>query len=559
MYKCAEYPLKLKLKTLLMRKLLTFVAMLITGSMFAGGLVTNTNQSAMYTRLLSRNASTSIDAVYYNPAGLTWLSDGFHASINNQTIIQKRTILNNYAFLTGTPREYTGKVSAPIFPGVYLAYNTGNWSFSAGFNPIGGGGGAKYNNGLPSFEMGIADIKPLLASKSIPTSAYSADIYFEGSSVYFGYQANIAYNINDVLSIAAGVRLVSAKNTYNGHLNNITINPDYPAFGAMYTGGMVLARDFFTSGAATLNGLAAGATAFVTGLQPIINGGGGATPLANGTSVGLTSTQVAQIQQIIGAAGQNPSGLTIAQAQGILVAAAPVFTDNANSMTTNAGKTQDVSVDAEQSGTGYTPIISVNISPSEDLNISLRYEFQTKLKLITKVKEDKGGGIFVNGTETLADMPAMLSVGIDYKALDNLLVSGSLNYFFDKNVDYDGSKILNVNMIDKNFTELAFGAEYGLTDELRASAGWQGTYTGVNSAYQNDQRFSLNTNSFGAGIGYRISPMIDLNIGGQYTMYKEGTKSFTHDVVPPPFNSVTETYNKNTWIVAVGLDFSFGK
>ena len=76
-----------------MRKLLTFfAATLITGSLFAGGLVTNTNQSAMFTRLQNRNASTGIDAVYYNPAGLTRLGDGFYVSINNQTIGQTKTI-----------------------------------------------------------------------------------------------------------------------------------------------------------------------------------------------------------------------------------------------------------------------------------------------------------------------------------------------------------------------------------------------------------------------------------------------------------------------------------
>jgi hypothetical protein len=31
-------------------------------------LVTNTNQSALHFRLLSRNASTDIDAAFYNPA-----------------------------------------------------------------------------------------------------------------------------------------------------------------------------------------------------------------------------------------------------------------------------------------------------------------------------------------------------------------------------------------------------------------------------------------------------------------------------------------------------------
>ena len=74
-----------------MRKFLTFVsATFITGSMFAGGLVTNTNQSASWVRLPSRNASIEIDAVYYNPAGLMKLDNGFHFSLNNQTIFQNK-------------------------------------------------------------------------------------------------------------------------------------------------------------------------------------------------------------------------------------------------------------------------------------------------------------------------------------------------------------------------------------------------------------------------------------------------------------------------------------
>ena len=196
-----------------MRKLLTFVVSLfITGSLLAGGLVTNNNQSAMFTRLQNRNASTSIDAAYFNPAGLTKLGNGLFASINNQTITQTQKVSSNYKYLTGTPKEYIGNVSAPLFPGIYLVYNTGTLSFSAGFNPIGGGGGAKYKTGLPSFEMMIADIPPSLTAQGIPTSQYSADIYFKGSSVYFGYQANVGYKINDMLSVAVGARLVSASN-----------------------------------------------------------------------------------------------------------------------------------------------------------------------------------------------------------------------------------------------------------------------------------------------------------------------------------------------------------
>ena len=70
-----------------MRKILTLVlALVVSGSVFAGGLVTNTNQGALYIRLQSRNASTGVDAVYYNPAGLTKLAPGFHFGLNNQTI-----------------------------------------------------------------------------------------------------------------------------------------------------------------------------------------------------------------------------------------------------------------------------------------------------------------------------------------------------------------------------------------------------------------------------------------------------------------------------------------
>jgi len=77
-----------------MKKILTaFSALVLIGSLLAGGLVPNTNQSAQYIRLLSRNASTDVDAVYYNPAGLTKLATGFHVGINIQTIGQGRSVM----------------------------------------------------------------------------------------------------------------------------------------------------------------------------------------------------------------------------------------------------------------------------------------------------------------------------------------------------------------------------------------------------------------------------------------------------------------------------------
>ncbi len=70
--------------------LLTITAVCMTASLMAGGLVTNTNQSASWTRLQARNASLGTDAVYYNPAGTVFMKPGIHVSVSNQTISQTR-------------------------------------------------------------------------------------------------------------------------------------------------------------------------------------------------------------------------------------------------------------------------------------------------------------------------------------------------------------------------------------------------------------------------------------------------------------------------------------
>ena len=536
-----------------MRKLLFFIASLfISGSLLAGGLVTNNNQSAMFTRLQNRNASTDIDAVYFNPAGLTKLGNGFFASINNQTITQTQKVVSSYPFLNGAPKEYVGNVKAPIFPGVYLVYNTGNLSFSAGFNPIGGGGGAEYKTGLSTFEMPVSVIPTLLSAQGIPTTQYSADIYFKGSSAYMGYQGNIGYKINDKISVAVGMRFVSASNKYKGHINNISINPTYPAFGAAYNGSMVLANQFFTDGQTYLTGVSTQLSGTATALQPIITGGGGSVPLSSGTAVGMTPVQVATLQGTVVALGGNPTGMTIAQTQAFISANATGYAGKAAVMGGYAGQTQDVNVDATMSGTGITPIISVNYSPTDQLNVSARYEFKTKIDLKTKVAPNMGGPLFINDSIGVGDLSASLSLGATFKPTEKLMLTASFNEYFDKNVKYDG----RTDEIDKNFLEYGLGVEYAFTEKLRISAGWSHTTTGVNNNYQNAMGFSTNTNSFGGGFGYRITPMIDLNLAFQRAFYAEGSKPFDA-VIPVP--AYSETYNKSTWMIAAGLDFSFGK
>jgi len=88
---------------------------------FANGLLTNTNQSTSYVRMISRLATLEIDGVYYNPAGLTkHLEDGFHASVSNQMILQTRIISNNLDILN--TNEHNGDMFVPFFPSIYAVY-----------------------------------------------------------------------------------------------------------------------------------------------------------------------------------------------------------------------------------------------------------------------------------------------------------------------------------------------------------------------------------------------------------------------------------------------------
>jgi long-chain fatty acid transport protein len=516
---------------------------LLMNTAFAGGILTNSNQSAQFVRMLSRNASTDLDAVYFNPAGLTQLKDGFYFGLHNQTITQNRTINSGFPLLNTA--EYKGKVFAPVFPTAFAVYKMDKWAFSAGFGPNGGGGSAKYDTGLPSFEKLISSIPASLRASGIPTTAYSTNISFEGSSVFWGSQLNGTYAINDMISVSAGVRVIMANNTYNGYLKDIMINPNYPAFKASYTGGMVSATQFFADGNTFLKGLATNSTAVATGLSSAISGGApAATPLS-----AMPATTVAAVTQLLGAAGISATGMNIGTAAATLNAVAVGFSGKAATMDANSVATADKNVDTKQTGTGFTPMIGVDIH-LDKLNIGLKYEMQTTLKLTNKTVVD-GTGMFKDGDESRSDIPAILAAGADYKITDKLKLSGSYSLYFDKNVNWGGNVYGQLRTIDKNYVELAFGVEYNLTKNFAVSAGYLNSNTGVSEQYQSDFSYSNDSYTTGLGFQWNMGKKLVLDAGAMMTTYKDETKSFTD----ANFGTYKETYGKDTFTIAFGIGY----
>lgn len=538
---------------------------------FGGGIVTNSNQSAYWVRTLVRDAAISPDAVYFNPAGLTKLKDGFHFSLSSQTIFQNKDVTNDYSLFNPSPKKYFGDVKAPVFPSIYATWKMNKIALSFGFNPIGGGGGATFEDGLPAFEFGVSDMKGVFSDILGTQSDYRRDVYFKGTSVFFGYQLGLTYQLTDMVSVYAGARYVSAKNTYEGYLRNVEV---------LMGENWVEVSDAFSNvaiqaalGAGAASGISTSMGAMITAGLP------GTFTLEQAETAGaITSAQRAQIEGGLTQMG-IPTNLQLSQIQAYTNAAALEYTAAQQAATENSAITAltfNQEADVVQKGHGITPIIGINIAVSEKLNIGFKYEFMTKIELENETKGDFIIGfdtttvvptpvtMFPNGAKVRNDMPAMMSLGVDYKITPKFSATAGFHYYWDKKANYGktlhNEEIDNDEIIDRNYMEFGLGLEYGITENFLASLGYLYAQTGVSNDYQNDLSFSLSSNTFGGGFGYKINDKIMINAGVLYSKYDEGKKSYfvERQTIDGTENiEVTDTYYKDNLIFSLGLDLSF--
>ncbi len=559
-----------------MKKLTLLVTLTVLVNVaFSNGLLTNTNQSAQFIRMMSRNASLGIDGVYYNPAGLVKLENGWHFSVNSQTIFQNKIIDTKFPLLNDG--HYEGSVQVPVFPTGFAVYKKDKLALSFGFGPNAGGGSATFDRGLPSFEIPITKVVPALApltmiDPALAVSGYDADLSFDGTSIFWGFQVGASYAINEMLSVSAGVRYVPAKNSYTGSIKNVELKVG----GQNYS-----ASDWLGQTSGTVSGVAqqaAGGAALFTGaansVQPILDGGGGAFTLDQLEGAGFITTaqkmQLAGGLTALGLTSEQIGAMNAATIHGTYSAAATEYAatsvllnQTAETLSATSSQMGDREVETEQTGAGFTPIFGLNFSPNENLNIAVKYEHKTYLTLKNSTKVDDLG-LFPDGAESASDIPAILSLGIGYT--DNYWFETQLSYtmFFDKNIDW-GANVRDVAIwkeldptkirareIDKNGFELGLGFQFNITDKFSVSTGGLMANSGVADSFQSDFSYSNSSFTLGGGIMWKITDQLTLDAGVLNVFYKDAEVRFED----PHAGPYSETYTKEAITFALGVSYS---
>ena len=560
------------------KTLIAAALLAMTTPLQAGGLLTNTNQSIAFNRNFARVGAIGIDGVYFNPAGVVFLDQGFHLSLNFQNVYQTREITSSFTvpafqqipslqpfsqpfLLNGGQADgskfYKGKASVPILPSFQVAYNKDRWSFQAGFGLTGGGGKATFNDGLPSFERQVSLLPALinqqlpafaqlLGQQETPATSYSMQSYMSGQQYDFGLQLGVAYKVNEHLSVYGGARFNYIYNKYEGNITDISANVggnNQNLYGYFDAKAKALGEK-----ANVLQAQAAAAQTQAAAYQAQAN-------------AATDPTVKAQLQ---GAADQYAAGAKRASEGAKLVRA------GADKLNSSKELVKDRYVDVRQRGWGITPVLGIDYR-SGKWNLAARYEFTTKFNIENDTKRDDTHH-YENGVNTPNDLPGILALGAQYEVLKNLRVMAGYNYYFDKDARMDNNK---QRFLKKNTQEFLAGVEWDVTPAVTVSAGGQRTLYGLGDGkYLTDLSFVTSSYSFGFGAKIKVARNIHLNVAYFFTDYSNFKKEYNDAItvgsqqVTQPDGTVltqpktiatknTDIFTRTNKVLGVGLDIDF--
>lgn len=479
-------------------------ATVVSVSTNAGGLLTNTNQNAIFLRNPARDAAIGIDGVYSNPAGVAFLPQGLHLSLSWQAAWQKRQITSDAPFYHNNENNpngthfFEGTATAPVIPSVQAAYVFNDkWSVSAQFSVGGGGGKCEFDNGLPMFEqlMGGQLASGIAAAVSPGTQGYNYTMNqsLTGKQYFYGIQVGATYKITDQISVFGGVRGVIANCGYEGAITGFSVNG--------------LNREDLYGRTSLLYGQASAAAQQYAEMA------------ATATDPALQAQYADYAQQYAAAAQQAGT--------------AALMTSS------------DLGLDCQQKGFGIQPILGLDVNLGK-LNLAAKYEFRAKIELENESKNspnvDAAFAAYQDGAKVRSDIPALLTLGAQYSIVNNVRVMGGFHYYFDK--DAKGS----ATDVDKNTWEVTLGAEWDVNEWLTVSAGTQRTKYGFGDDMQ-DTNFNISSTALCLGASFKVSENVNINAGYMHSFYEDDELNRG--------NNITDIYTRKNDVVGVSVDLRF--
>jgi len=492
-----------------MKKILSSVIVFTMASMsaWAGGIITNTNQSVLFLKNPARDAAIGLDGVYSNPAGVAFMPEGFHVAFNWQYAHQTRTITStNPAFALGkknngkSTKEFEGVADAPIIPSLQGAYNKGNWSLQFNLSVPGGGGACEFADGLGSFESVVGNIAAML--QPLGAQGYDMESYMKGRQYYFGVQLGAAYKIYPNLSVYGGLRLLYGDATYKAKINNIMVKTE---------GGYVGFADYLQYSATTIN-----------------------------NNLDLVNAGIAKYQ----AAGiEAPAELIAQQVQ---------LEKTKESLSQLQKYADGVNLLCNQDGVGIAPVIGVHYKVS-NFNFAAKYEFKTQIRMknestVNEASEIAAVNKFRDGEKVNEDSPALLTIGAQWKPIDVVSLNLGWHHYFDKDANWYNN---TQDLLRHNTNEFLAGVEWDITPKLNVSCGGQLTRYGMDDAYMNDMSFVVNSYSIGLGFSYKVKENITLSAAYFQTNY--GT--YKRDNYPA--EGISDHFTRTNRVLGVGCQLDF--
>ncbi|MCP4136848.1 MAG: hypothetical protein GY754_38110 [bacterium] len=459
------------------------------------------NHSVEYVRTLNRNASTDVDAAFYNPAGLAFLSEkGLYVMVSSQTYYAKRAHTMDYyaikydtkdymqtfhsrdTFKGGLPDEYSAELVAPSLPDINIVYKEKKWAAFFDFSIMQAATNMTFDQGLAIMDWGNLATKEteLADTETDIFNSVQRDAQAVRNELYLGFTVGGTYRLFKWLSTSLGVRYINAKGNMLITMKDISYTVNSTQTYMSDDQEWNIDTDTAGHGFGFIIG-----THFKPGrvLKPL-----------QGLDIGLRYEFYAPM----------------------------ALTKTTNHFQVPSTLEMSGSLDVFKDGTA---------GPGE-------------------ITYTTGNGV----SDLKVTYPQQISLGASYYVLKDLKAEASGEITLRNLRDLDGRED------DYNLGYRVGGClEYAIIPEIKMSAGYLYNDFGIKPEKRDEADSLLTSHSVSFGFGFKVNGRLNVSIGAFYMFYQSETVRTTEytDVTYPTYHALEKSFDETRFSVGFGLTYRF--